>query len=626
MGGDETARTDFPQAAPTAEMERELAEITKRYQFFHWHLEFPDVFRVGDDEARDANPDTGWQGGFSCVLGNPPWEKIELKEQEFFAASNEEIAKASNASVRKKLIIALADSEYSTDRNLYSAYQAESRKISGWSQLLRESGRYPLTGQGRLNTYAVFAETARIIIAPRGRSGLVLPTGIATDATTAPFFSDLVSNSKLVSFLEFENEEFLLSKDVDHRVRFCLLSTAGREVSIKEADFSFGARQISDIENRRFTMPPEDILLLNPNTGTAPLFRSRRDAEITLAIYRRVPVLWRDKPHSNPWGLSFTQGLFNMATSSGLFKNRHELEARGCVLRGNEFVDEGERWLPLYEAKMIHQFDHRLGTYEDQTGAQANMGTLPRVSNENKRKGHFFVMPRYWVPSKDVDERIGGWGDKEWMLGWRDIARSTDERTMICAPLPKVAVGHKIPLFFPYADNACLLANLNSFVLDYVCRQKFAGTSLAYFIVKQLPVLAPSGLAGESPWDGRSTLREWIEERVLELSYTSWDMRGFAKDLGDAGAPFVWDEERRFAMRAELDAAYFHLYGVERDDVGYIMDSFGAFRRNDPERFERTKALILDVYDAMAEAIETGEPYKTILDPLPGEGPRHPER
>jgi hypothetical protein len=123
---------------------------------------------------------------------------------------------------------------------------------------------------------------------------------------------------------------------------------------------------------------------------------------------------------------------------------------------------------------------------------------------------------------------------------------------------------------------------------------------------------------------GAGSLRDWVTTRVLELSYTAWDVEAFAWDLGDNGAPFVWDEERRFKIRAELDAAFFHLYGVERNDVDYIMDSFRAFRNNDPERFVRTKVLILEIYDAMAAAMKTGEPYQTILDPPPGYGPRHP--
>jgi hypothetical protein len=120
------------------------------------------------------------------------------------------------------------------------------------------------------------------------------------------------------------------------------------------------------------------------------------------------------------------------------------------------------------------------------------------------------------------------------------------------------------------------------------------------------------------------TVAQWIEPRVLELSYAAWDIESFPQYLADDGAPFVWDDERRFKIRIELDATFFHLYGIAREDVDHIMDSFRAFRNNDPERFLRTKTLILEIYDAMAAAMETGEPYRTILDPPPGQGPRHP--
>jgi hypothetical protein len=102
-------------------------------------------------------------------------------------------------------------------------------------------------------------------------------------------------------------------------------------------------------------------------------------------------------------------------------------------------------------------------------------------------------------------------------------------------------------------------------------------------------------------------------------------MESFARDLGYDEAPFRWDEERRFKIRAELDAAYFHLYQVERGDVEFIMDTFPIVKRKDEQLYGafRTKELILNVYDAMAEAARTGEPYQTILDPPPGQGPRH---
>jgi hypothetical protein len=123
-------------------------------------------------------------------------------------------------------------------------------------------------------------------------------------------------------------------------------------------------------------------------------------------------------------------------------------------------------------------------------------------------------------------------------------------------------------------------------------------------------------------------VNEWIETRILELTLTTWDMEPFSKFLGDERPPFRWDEERRTVIRAELDATYFHLYGLERDEVEHVMDSFDALWRREekPQNFGefRTKRLILERYDAMAESVRTGVPYQTILDPPPGEGPRHP--
>jgi len=514
--------------------------------------------------------------------------------------------------------------------------------------LLRESGRYPLTGRGDINTYAVFAETARTIINARGRSGLVLPTGIATDATTAPFFGDLVRQSRLVSFLDFENEAYLLSHAVHHSVRFCLLTVCGGAARANLASFAFSTRYIQDLPARRFIMPPEEILLVNPNTGTTPVFRSRRDAEITIGIYKRVPVLWRDSPEENSWGLSFLR-MFDMANDAGLFQTRNQLENARWTLTGNIFVSGRKRMLPLYEAKMIRHFDHRLGTYEGQTEAQANMGTLPRLTPQQQDDPDHVVMPRYWVqefdsineqkskPDKPVynlgtTSRLGArsW-HRDWLIGWRNICRSTDERTLICGALPRAAVGHAYPLALSASGRiGCLYANLASFVLDYASRQKLAGTNMTYGFVNQLPVLPPAAYQIHPPWSLGSPLSAWIESRVLELTFATWDMHAFARDIGDDGPPFRWEEGRRTLIRAELDAAYFHLYGLKRDEVEHVMESFDALRRREEKSQNfgefRTKRLILDRYDAMTKAIQTGMSYQTVLDPPPGHGPRHPAR
>ncbi|MER5582532.1 DNA methyltransferase [Streptomyces asoensis] len=630
----------------------EVVRLREEYRFFHWHLEFPEVFRVpANAKAPGVDERTGWKGGFSCVLGNPPWERVKLQEQEFFATRDEKIANAANKAARERMIDALAESEEEADRALHSEFIEARRLSEGVSHLLRDSGRFPRAGRGDVNTYAVFAEAASLGIAPTGRMGLVLPTGIATDATTAPFFSDLVRTARLASFLDFENEAFILSRDVHHSVRFSLLTATGVGARVDEASFAFGTRYMEDLDSRRFAMPPEEILLVNPNTGTLPVFRTRRDAEITLGIYRRVPVLMKEPDENgwggtNPWGLTF-MAMFHMSNDSYLFKGKQELVDEGWQLTGNVFTridEEGKtrRYLPLYEAKMLHHFDHRLGTYEGQTQAQANVGTLPRVTPEQHDDPDFAPLPRYWVPEFDVDS---GKRDKKlnpimwagvetrladkkwyenWLLGWRDVARSTDTRTMISSALPAYGVGDKFLLAFAPDDAAVLLSVFNSFVFDYVTRQKLSGTALKYFVLRQLPAATRVEIAALDGLLGGNAM-SWIASRSLELSYTSQDMAPFARHHRDEGAPFRWDGARRELLRAELDAALFHVYGLSHADVEYVMDTFPTVRKREEalQGTYRTKDLILDIYDRMENARAADDEYRTVLDPPPGKGPRH---
>ncbi|MEV8307352.1 DNA methyltransferase [Streptomyces flavidovirens] len=641
---------DAGERLPDGTVEQ-VAELRKAYRFFHWHLEFPEVFRAPADlAAPGVDERAGWKGGFSCVLGNPPWERVKLQEQEFFATRDEKIATAANKAARERLINALAGSAEESDRDLHAEFIAARRVSEGVSHLLRGSGRFPLAGRGDVNTYAVFAEAASLGIAPNGRFGLVLPTGIATDATTAPFFSDLVRTSRLASFLDFENEAFILSRDVDHRVRFSLLTVTGRSEQVEEASFAFGTRYMEDLDERRFGMPPQEILLANPNTGTLPVFRTRRDAEITLGIYRRVPVLRREpdaegKGATNPWGLTFMR-MFDMSNDSHLFRGKEQLEGEGWKLKGNIFTDpsDGRRYLPLYEAKMLHHYDHRLGTYEGQTQAQANVGTLPRVTPEQHDDPDFAPLPRYWVPEFDMDSgkrdkkgnRIMWPGvaarlaerkwDSPWLMGFRKICRSTDRRTVLSFLFPAVGLGDSANLMLPTAEGsaASLYANTTSYLLDYVLRQKLAGTNLNFFQFEQLAVLPPSTYVEPAP-DRGGPLGDWFEQRVLELSYTAKDMSSLARALGDTGSPFRWIDSRRSLMRAEVEAAVFHLYGIGRPDVEYVMDTFPVVKREDEavHGTYRTRDLILDVYDRMEEARKTGGVYQTLLDPPPGHGPRH---
>lgn len=591
---------------------RTVEALASQYRFFHWHLAFPTVFA---------------KGGFDVVLGNPPWERVKLQEQEFFATRSPEIAQSANAAARKKKIAALP----ATDPALWSAWCEASREAEGSSFFVRQSRRFPLCGKGDVNTYALFAEHNRALIGGRGRAGFIVPTGIATDDTTKEFFGALIADRQLSRFYSFENEDFIFPS-VHHAFKFALLTLDGTGRSVT-SDLLFFVRKLADIaeKERHFALSPADFALLNPNTRTCPTFRSRRDADINLTLYRRSGVLWReDREDGNVWKLRF-MAMLHMANDSGLFHTRADLDRDGWTLEGNRFRRGDAEMLPLVEAKMTHLFDHRFGTYEGQTEAQSNQGKLPEFDDAAHGDAHRLTLPDYWVDGAEVADRLDEKWSRGWFLGWRDICRSTDQRTVIASLIPRVAVGHTTPLMF--SDRlptliAALYANLCSFALDYAARQKVGGTHLTYGYLKQLPVLTPTTYDAVAPWAGRTAL-DFLLPRVLELTYTAWDLEPFARDVGYGGPPFRWDPARRFLLRCELDAAFFHLYDLSRDDTGYILDTFPIVRKNDEKAHgeHRTKRVILEIYDAMAEAARSGVPCLTRLDPPPAD-PRvaHPPR
>lgn len=595
----ETARQNSARVASA--VRQAVDQLAEQYAFLHWHLAFPDVF---------AN-----QGGFDLVLGNPPWEKVQFSEKEFFAARAPEIANLSGA-VRKTAIQKLQ----ADDPTLWNEYRFSLRQSDCESHFIRSSGRYPLCGRGKVNTYAIFAETMRDVLSPTGRLGVIVPTGIATDDTTKHFFADIVTRNQLASLYDFENAAPTFV-GVHRSFKFSLLTLAGTNRPAPEAEFVFFAHNASDLRDpeRRFTLSPDDLALINPNTKTAPVFRSRRDAEITKAIYRRVPVLVREgDPDGNPWGVDFQQGLFNMTSDSHLFRTTDELTAEGATLSGNIWTLGNRMWLPLYEAKMAHHFNHRFGDYA-MKAADDDGSSLPTPADRLLADPTYLVQPRYWVAAGEVNEAMRDTGSS-WLLGFRDITNATNERTMIATALPICAVGNNEPLLVGTGEHALALLTsvLSSFAHDYLARPKVGGTHINFFIAKQLAVLGPTRLCSACEWSA-DDVATWLEPRAVELTYTAWDLAGFAEELNYDGPPFRWEPARRELLRAELDAAFFHLYGIERDDVDYIMDTFPIVRRKDEATHGeyRTKRLILERYDALAEAAASGTEYQTALDPPP---------
>lgn len=613
-------------------MEKEIERLRKQYKFFHWQLEFPRVFRTPVSGEMPDNGQAGWCGGFDVVLGNPPWEHLKLQEKEWFAKRRPEIANAANADQRGKMIEELmGDDSIKQNIKLYEEYQDDLRESKGESQLIRISGRYPLCGRGDVNTYAIFVETMQSIINPQGRVGCIVLSGIATDDAMKYFFQDLLERNALVSFFDFENRQKIFLT-VQGNIRFCLLTLS----ALPQSQFTIAA-QLDDTsllqdDTRCYVLSKEDIKSINPNTNTCPTIKTIKDVEIIRSIYIRKPILLREAaPQKNLWGIKLAT-MFHMANDSKLFRYKEQLEAENWLLGGNKFYKDGQTFFPLYEAKLAHQYNHREATFD---GIPPNLrfrlhaGTN-RPTQSNLLDPNFVTLPRYWVLEADILSHVEG--NPKWFLGFRNaISAVADSRSNVATIIPYAGVGHSMPLTLCQGEpqKICvLLATMNSFILDYVLRQKVSSGNLTFHIVKQLPFSSPGEVSEYLQWLS-NTFIGWIYPRILELTYTAWDLEPFAKDCGYDGPPFKWDEERRFLLRCELDAAYFHLYGIERDDVDYIMETFPIVKRKDGKQYGnyRTKQVILEMYDEMKRAMETGEPYQTWLNPPPADSAvAHPPR
>ncbi|MGW3715598.1 Eco57I restriction-modification methylase domain-containing protein [Streptomyces sp. NPDC005133] len=639
----------------------EIVRLHNQYAFFHWHLEFPEIFTVPEEGDASADtgavdPATGWAGGFSCVVGNPPWDKVDFHDKQYFSVVAPEIADISGTARRTRIAEWEEENPEAGER-----YRQARRAIKGTFHFMGDSGVFPLCAKGltvkgvnSLQTDQLFAERMANVVAPEGRFGLILPTAVATGAGSQHLFADFTQRGVLASLYDFEvrrPKSSALPKggkwfDIDSKQSFCLLSVTGRAIQADSARLGFSMSDVTDVydQDRVVALRPEDLAIINPNTGTLPKLRSQRDADLVAGIHRRVPVLWNEgRRDGNPWGMVFKR-LFDMTDDSDLFRSRERLEAEGWELRGNVFERGGERMLPLYEGKMAHLFDHRWNSYTG-TGNEDRR----RISTSEKANPATYADPRYWIleggliatvrRGKDTAERGVNMRLAEvrwsynWLLGWRDVTYFTNERTAIPAFLPRTAVGNTYTLMLPRVAPplvAAMVAIQSSLVFDFVSRQKISDAHMKPFIWKQLPVPTPTTLEPHLPY---------VLSRVLELVYTAYDMTPLARDLGDEGEPFQWDEGRRAQLRAELDAYFFHLYGISREDTDYILESFqsesGGLKNNEIAKFGeyRTKRLVLAEYDRMATAGLTLEAsldeagtgaYRSTLSPPPGHGPRYP--
>ena len=560
----------------------------------HWPLVFPAVFA---------------RGGFDCALANPPWDVLQFAEKEFFESRAPEIAALAGAK-RKRAIEALE----TENPAVWKAYKEGVSALEHEAAFISPSGRFPLSARGKLNLYALFTELFTQILNPGGRAGTIVPSGICSDESRQALFRALVETGRLESLYDFENRKPLFTA-VDSRFRFCLLSL-GKANATDLGFFLHDVPELSD-ERRHFSLSAEDFALINPNTLTCPIFRSKFDADLTKKVYHRAGAFWCEPTEedgepssrsrqSNPWGVQFAS-MFNMTTASGLFR-----------------TEPDPHRYPIYEAKMIGFFDHRCNSF-DTPGSDS----FHECSAEEKANASFEPSPRYWVEKSEVVSKLSdiyhGQPLPKYLMGWRDITNATNFRTVIASVFPVSGVGNTIYLFFTKQSaplNACLLADCSSLPHDWAARQKIAGVHLNGFTMKHLATLPPSAYTQADI--------DYIVPRVLELTYTSHSLKPWAEDLGFAGEPFRWDEDRRALLRAELDARYAHLYGLTRDELRYILDpadllgpdypseTFRVLKEKELSLFGeyRTQRLVMEAWSCEECAAHTRKPTPSLVRDL----------
>ena len=565
--------------------------IANREGFLHWEVAFPGVWH----RWQESRP----QGGFDAVIGNPPWARIKLQEVEWFATRDLDLALAPTATARRKGIQQLRKQGAS----LAAEFDEAKAQAESLSQVVRSGGDYPLLSGGDINLYSLFVERSMSLIKPDGFVGLLTPSGIYADKTAAEFFKSVSTSGRVGGLFDFENRKVFF-KDVHASFKFCALILGGEERRFDQAECAFFLHDTETVhdEDRCFPLTPDDFARVNPNTGTAPVFRRRRDAEITRHIYEQHPVLV-DRSQGKKkrvWPVKYTR-MFDMANDSHHFRTAEQLDVEGFYpVEGNHWKKGEELYLPLYEGKMVQAFDHRAASVVVNPENLSRTGQPREATPEEHANPNWLPNIRYFIDSSH--RKIAS--TRGYILTYKRITAATNVRTMIAAVGPHAAyeVNANNILLPPKTEAVaccCIVSCLNSMAFDYVVRQKIQGVTLNWYIIEQLPLISPNAYKREF---GVTTARDLVRDHVLRLTYTAHDMAPFARDLGYDGEPFIWDDEERRHLRARLDALYFHLYGLSRDAAEYVLDTFPIVRREDEAACGtyRTRDMTLAYMNALA--------------------------
>lgn len=590
---------ELSDAAPTNELWRQLRdaqgmapalttktvdELASEYHFFHWHLQFPQVFA---------------RGGFDLILGNPPWDELSPDQREFFATYRPDMRSLSREEQDTVVGTLLAD------RTIASAWAHRLRSLYATIHFLKKAGIFTLYSEGNLgkgdfNVYRMFVELALRGVRPGGYAAQLAPAGLYGGANASAIRKHLLDKCRLVLLLGCENANRSFFPDVHPQTWFALYvaTIAGRTDRFRVAFGCEHPRAVSSSVASSLELDAEVIRRSSPQAYAIPNTRNTSDLSIAAKMEQAHPQF------SVGWPKRHYQRELDMTKDSSSFTTDPTA-------------------LPVYEGRMVTHFDHRAKTY---VSGHGNSAVWRERSFADREKA---ILPQWRVLRENVPAKLGD-RVNHYRLGFGDVANPRNERSFMAAIIPPGAIcGNTVPTIdFGWGNEWMYLpwlAVANSFVVDALARKKLSSPHLKPYILDTLPFPRPTL---EEPWARK------VCSLALRLTCTSPEMTGFWNAMAGTGLcatvaegtvpeSALLDEDARASARAEIDAVIAHdVYGLSREELSDVLESFPVLKKRDEKAYGdyRTKRLILDAYD------EVGQPRgaKVILMPVRPAVPARP--
>lgn len=568
----------------------EVQRLSGKFGFFHWHIAFPDVFRVPAEDTVAENSHTSWNGGFDLVLGNPPWDTLSPDQREFFSIHVPAIRSLSPSEQEQAIAEVLEDSSLLLD------WQEHCRTLFATVAFLKNSGVFTLyakgnLGKGDFNVYRMFVEQSLRVSGSIGTSSMVVPGGLYGGANASAIRKYFFQNCSFRLLLGLINTQRHWFPEVDiDRFAAYVVKKGGHTTEVLT---KFGLSSAVDLDNAPVPIASDLIRELSSDTFAIPDIRRIDEVRAISAMYRGGPR-FGDESAGEP--LRVYQTEIHMGNDRELFT-------------------DNQAGMPLYEGRMVDRFDHRAKVY---VSGHGNSAKWEERAFGDASKG---IVPQWRVRREDIPSKLG---DRpfRYRIGFGDVANPRNERSFVSTLIPPGTLcGHTVPtiLFRREYEWAYLpwLGVANSFAMDSLARRKLSSPHMTYTIMDSLPF-------PRLPVNDYRV--EFLGRRVLRLVCVSEEML----DYWNAMVSYGWCEqqtsvpeeafttpEQRFRAMTEIDAfVALHVFGLTRIQIAELMDGFAVLCKRETKEFGtfRSRDELLKTYDELSECGRNGSQFASPLD------------